>query len=165
MQAPSRSLLAGLGLSAAALVGLVAHEGYSSRAIIPVPGDVPTIGFGTTEGVRMGDTTTPPAALERALRDVQKYESTLKRCVTVPLHQHEYDAFVSLAYNIGPTLFCGSTLVKRLNAGDYAGACAAILDWKRYKQWDCSSPAGRPVCGGLWVRRQAENRQCLGEAR
>ena len=43
MQAPSRSLLAGLGLSAAALVGLVAQEGYSNRAIIPVPGDVPTI--------------------------------------------------------------------------------------------------------------------------
>lgn len=154
-----------LVLSAGGLVTIALNEGYSERAIIPVPGDVPTIGFGTTEGVKPGDTITPPKALARALRDVNKYETTLKRCVTVPLHQYEYDAFVSLAYNIGPAAFCGSTLVKRLNAGDYPGACAAILDWKRYKQWDCSTPAARPICGGLWTRRQAEHRQCLGDPR
>ena len=64
---PQRRTVAALTLSAAALVGIVLHEGYTDRAVIPVKGDVPTIGFGTTSGVKLGDTTTPPKALARAL--------------------------------------------------------------------------------------------------
>ena len=56
----TRRTVAALTLSAAALVGIVLHEGYTDRAVIPVKGDVPTIGFGTTSGVKIGDTTTPP---------------------------------------------------------------------------------------------------------
>ena len=115
---PRRSLMA-LSLSAAALVGIVLHEGYSDRAIIPVHGDVPTIGFGTTAGVKLGDTTTPPKALARALVDVQQFEGAIKTCVTVPLTQNEYDAYVSFAYNVGRRAFCQSTLVKKLNLGDF----------------------------------------------
>lgn len=148
-----RRTLAALALSASALVGLALHEGYSDTAIIPVPGDVPTIGFGTTSGVKPGDTITPPKALARALVDVQKFEGALKQCVTVPLAQNEYDAYISLAYNIGASAFCGSTLVKRLNAQDYAGACAQILVWNKFK--------GRPLAG-LTKRRQAEFKQCMG---
>lgn len=151
----ARKTLAALTLSAAGLVGIVAHEGYSGTAIVPVPGDVPTLGFGTTEGVRLGDRTTPPQALARALQDVQRYEGALRRCVTAPLHQHEYDAYTSLAYNIGPTAFCSSTLVRRLNAGDYAEACGEILRWDKFK--------GRAL-RGLTLRRQAEFRQCTGGA-
>ena len=150
-----RSAIAGIVLSASALVAIVTHEGYSDTAIIPVPGDVPTIGFGTTEGVKPGDHITPPKALARALTDVQKFEGALKRCVTVPLHQYEYDAYVSLAYNIGPTAFCNSTLVKRLNEQDYATACQQILNWDKFK--------GKPL-RGLTIRRQSEYRQCIGEA-
>ena len=117
---PRRSLMA-LSLSAAALVGIVLHEGYSDRAIIPVHGDVPTIGFGTTAGVKLGDTTTPPKALARALVDVQQFEGAIKTCVTVPLTQNEYDAYVSFAYNVGRRAFCQSTLVKKLNLGDFKG--------------------------------------------
>jgi lysozyme len=62
-----RIVVAALSLSAAAFGGLVLHESYSDKAIIPVRGDVPTIGFGTTEGVKMGDTITPPKAVVRAL--------------------------------------------------------------------------------------------------
>jgi GH24 family phage-related lysozyme (muramidase) len=111
-----------LTLSAAALVGIVLHEGYTDRAVIPVKGDVPTIGFGTTTGVKLGDTTTPPKALARALTDVQQFEGALKQCVTVPLAQHEYDALVSFSYNVGSRAFCQSTLVRKLNAEDYAGS-------------------------------------------
>jgi lysozyme len=150
-----RSAIAGIVLSASALVAIVTHEGYSDTAIIPVPGDVPTIGFGTTEGVKPGDRITPPKALARALTDVQKFEGAVKRCVTVPLHQYEYDAYISLSYNIGPTAFCNSTLVKRLNAGDYPGACQSILMWDRFK--------GKPL-RGLTIRRQVEYRQCMGES-
>lgn len=101
--------IAGLALSASALVGIVLSEGYSDHAIIPVPGDVPTIGFGTTQGVKIGDKITPPKALARALKDVETYEGAIKQCVKVPLTQSEYDAYVDLAYNIGPGAFCKST--------------------------------------------------------
>ena len=74
---PQRRTVAALTLSAAALVGIVLHEGYTDRAVIPVKGDVPTIGFGTTTGVKVGDTTTPPKALARALTDVQQFEGAL----------------------------------------------------------------------------------------
>jgi len=148
-----RIQVAALSLSAAALVGLVVHEGYSDTPIIPVAGDKPTIGFGTAEGVKPGDTITPPRALQRALTDIQKFEGALKRCVKVPLHQHEYDAMVSLQYNIGSTAFCNSTLVRKLNAGDYAGACAEILRWNRFQ--------GKAL-PGLTKRRQDEFERCTG---
>lgn len=154
MSVKSRIAVAILSLSAAGLVGLVAKEGYSDKAIIPVPGDVPTYGFGTTAGVKLGDTITPPKALARALQDVQKFEGALKQCVKVPLHQYEYDAYISLEYNIGEGAFCNSTLVKRLNSGDYYGACQQILVWDKFK--------GIPL-RGLTIRRQAEYRQCMGE--
>lgn len=150
-----RRLIATISLSAAALVGIVVSEGYTDRAVIPVPGDVPTIGFGTTEGVKMGETTTPPKALARALQDVGRYEGAVRQCVKVPLHQHEYDAYVSLAYNIGSRAFCGSTLVRKLNAEDYPGACLEILRWDRFR--------GQPL-RGLTIRREREYRQCIGEA-
>lgn len=157
-----------LALSAAALVGIVATEGYSDKAIIPVPGDKPTIGFGSTtradgSPVQMGDKTTPPKALARALQDVQTFEGALRQCVTVPLHQHEYDAYISFAYNVGPAAFCDSSLVKKLNALDYAGACAEILRWRYFQGKDCS--LGVNQCGGIWLRRNAEYKLCLGAGR
>lgn len=134
-------------------MGLALHEGYRGEAYTPVPGDVPTIGFGTTGNVKPGDTITPERALQRALTDAQQFEGALKSCVTVPLHQHEYDAFVSFAYNVGGTAFCRSTLVKKLNASDYAGACAELLRWTKFQGRDLP---------GLVKRRQAEYRQCMG---
>lgn len=156
-------MLAALTLSAAALVAIVGREGYTDRAVVPVMGDVPTLGFGTTEGVRPGDRTDPVKALGRALADVNRFEDALRKCVKVPLHQHEYDAFVSLAYNIGGGAFCGSTLVTKLNAGDYAGACAQILRWTYFQGKNCAAPEHARLCGGLAKRRQAEYRQCIGE--
>jgi len=149
----NRNAISALVLSAVALVGLATHEGYSDKSIIPIKGDVPTIGFGTTEGVKLGDTTTPIKALQRAMADVQKFEGAVKKCVKVPLYQYEYDAYILLSYNIGTGAFCSSTLVKKLNAQDYAGACKEILRWNRAQ--------GR-VVAGLTNRRQKEHTQCLG---
>ena len=148
-----RNAIAALSLSAAALVGIATHEGYVGQAYRDIVG-VWTIGFGTTENVRPGDSIDPVRALQRKMADVQKFEGALKQCVKVPLHQHEYDAFLSLAYNIGPGAFCGSTLVRKLNAEDYAGACAEILRWDK---------AGGKTVAGLTKRRQAEYRQCMGQ--
>ena len=146
-----RRAVAALTLSAAGLVSLLQSEGYTSRAVIPIKGDVPTIGFGTTAGVRMGDTITPQVAVSRALSDVSKFEGALKRCVKVPLTQGEYDAYLSLSYNIGSGAFCGSTLVRKLNAGDYAGACEQVLAWDK---------AGGRRVQGLTARRNREYAQC-----
>lgn len=149
-----RLAVAALSLSAAGLVSIANLEGFSEDAYIPIPGDVPTIGFGSTEGVRMGDTITVPKALERLMRDVGVAESAIGRCVKVPLSQSEYDAFTSFAFNVGGEAFCSSTLVKKLNAGDYDGACAELERWV-YSQ--------KRVVPGLVNRRQVEYRLCVKE--
>lgn len=142
-----------LSLSALGFVGILNHEGYRETAYKPIAGDKYTIGFGTTGGVKMGDTIKPPQAVARALVDVHKFEGALKQCVKVPLHQYEYDAYVSLSYNIGSAAFCSSTLVRKLNAGDFDGACEQVLRWDKFK--------GKPLAG-LTKRRQAEYQQCKG---
>lgn len=149
-----RKQMAALVLSAAALVGIAGHESYRERAYIPVKGDVPTIGYGETAGVRMGQKTTPERALVQLLASVNAHADEIKPCITVPLSDGEWSAMVSLAYNIGSGAFCRSTLVKKLNASDYAGACAEILKWNR--------ASGR-VLPGLTKRRRAEYKTCIGE--
>jgi lysozyme len=148
-----RSAIAAMALSAVGYVSITKQEDFRAVAYLPTPHDVYTLGFGSTEGVRKGDTITVPKALARALSDVQKFEGVLKKCVHVPLHQHEYDAFISLAYNIGTSAFCGSTLVAKLNAGDYEGACLEIKRWNRQ---------GGRVLPGLVRRREAEYERCTG---
>jgi lysozyme len=148
-----RTKVAALALSASALVGIAAWEGYEGKAYQDIVG-IWTIGFGTTAGVKSGQTINPVQALQRKLDDVKKFEGAIKQCVNVPLHQYEYDAYLSLAYNIGPTAFCNSTLVRKLNASDYAGACKEILRWNR---------AGGQVVKGLDNRRKAEYQQCIGQ--
>jgi lysozyme len=143
-----------LVLSASTLVGIALHERYVPQAMIPVPGDVPTIGFGTTEDVKLGDRITVERALVRLLSDASKFEAAVKRCAPVPMYQYEFDAYVSLTYNIGETAFCNSTLAKQLKAGNYEAACKEILKWDNFK--------GKPL-RGLTIRRQKEYQQCLGQ--
>jgi len=148
-----RTKVASLVLSAAVLIGIANHERFSEVAYIPVPGDVPTIGFGTTEGVKLGDKITVERALIRLESDANKFAAAIKRCAPVPMYQYEFDAYVSLAYNIGEGAFCRSTLVKKLLVGDYEGACKEILRWDKFK--------GRTL-RGLTKRRYLEYQQCMG---
>lgn len=167
-----RTVVAALTLSAAGFVGILQYEGYTDHAVIPVPGDVPTVGFGTTEGVKMGDKIAPPAAVARALTDSAKYQGAIKQCVHVPLHQYEYDAYTSLAYNIGGANFCGSGLVQLLNAGNYTAACAAISDFvcgpadaataAKPGERCYSKTRPRRVYQGLANRRAKERAMCEG---
>lgn len=158
----ARSAVALLVLAASTLVGIAVHEGYREEAYIPVPGDVPTIGFGTTAGVRMGDKTTPVRSLVRLLDEIDGvYAAGVKRCVTVPLYQHEYEAFVSLAYNVGVPTFCRKALpgkppnlIDLINAGRYEEACARIEAFKY--------GPGRKILPGLIRRRAEERALCEG---
>ena len=112
-----------------------------------------TIGFGTTiypNGIRVkkGDTCTEAQAKAYMVYDLKKFESAVNNAVTVPLNQNQFDALVSLAYNIGPSAFSKSTLVKKLNAGDIRGAA---------EQFDVWVNAGGKRMQGLVNRRAKEN--------
>jgi lysozyme len=140
------------------LAGIAVHEGYRPRAYDDGVG-VQTVGFGTTtradgSPVKPGDTTTPERAVVRLAVDADAIQQRMRACIgEVPLYPHEWDAYVSLAYNIGPGAFCGSTLVKKLKTmpPDYAGACDQLLRWTK---------AGGRELPGLVRRRQAEHRLC-----
>ena len=154
----ARIIMAALSLSAAGMVGIAGWETYVGEARLPTPQDVPTNGWGSTDGVKLGDRTTPDRALVRLLADSQRHERELKRCIgDVALYQHEWDAYVSWAYNVGTGNACKSTLVRKLRADppDYPGACRELLRWDKQ--------AGR-VLPGLTKRRQAEYQLCMGEA-
>lgn len=155
-----RSLPGALTLSVLGLLGIVGWEGYSSTAYQDSVG-VHTIGFGTTRiagrPVQPGDTIEPVRALVAVRDDVTAKEREMRRCLgPVPLAQHEWDAYVSLAYNIGVPRWCGSTLVRELKESppDYAAACKEILRWTR---------AGGQVLRGLVRRREQEFRTCMGQ--
>lgn len=161
----TRIAIGALSLSAAAFTAIVASEGWSDHAIQPVPGDVWTVGFGTTEGVTPTTTITPPKAVGRALADVQKFEGAVKKCVTAALYQHEYDAFIDLSYNVGDGAFCRSSIPKKLNAGLYPAACETILTFSRLQGRNCAMPENRKRrdgCKGLMDRRERQYRMCTG---
>jgi len=144
-----------LGLSAAGLIGIVVHEGWRDTAYHPVPGDVPTIGFGFTKDVKIGDRITVERGVVRLGEEASKFEKAVQRCVHAPLYQYEFDAYVSLAYNIGEHAFCRSTLVKILNTPpvNYRAACDEILRWNKFQ--------GREL-PGLTKRRIEEHKKCIG---
>ena len=93
-----------------------------------------TIGFGTTvypNGIKVkkGDTCTEAQAKAYMAHDLKKFESAVNNTVKVPLNQNQFDALVSLAYNIGTNAFSKSTLVKKLNANDIRGAADQFDEW------------------------------------
>lgn len=165
MNRRARVAVGSLALSAAALVGIAIDEGYTDRAVQPLPGDKWTHGFGSTtkadgSAVTPADRTTPPQALAQKLRDVRRFEGELRGCVTAPLTQGEFDSLVSLAYNVGGAAVCRSTMVRLHNAGEHTAACAQFDRWTYYQGRDCRDPANR--CGGLTARRARERAQCEG---
>lgn len=157
-----RTMIASIGATAAAVALIAQFEGYSGRAYDDGVG-VQTIGFGSTRKpdgtpVRPGDTVTPQRAVVMLANDADQHAQELAACIgDVPLYRHEWDAFVSWAYNVGSAAACKSTLVKKLkqNPPDYAGACAELLKWTK---------AGGRELPGLVARRRAEYRLCMGEA-
>lgn len=100
-----RVAVAGLTLSAAGLIGIAVSEGWEPVARPPVQGDVPTGGFGSTRSehgpMKAGERIDPVRGLILLQRDAAEAERIVQRCAPVPMHQYEFDAFVSLAYNVG----------------------------------------------------------------
>ena len=157
----NRTRIAALSLSASALVGIAMHEGFRGNAYDDGVG-VQTIGFGTTRNangtpVKKGDKITPERALVRLSAEVGVMEKELRACIgDVPLHQYEWDAITSLAYNVGTPTVCRGSVVRNLKGQppNYTAACESI---RKYVY------AGGKVLPGLVKRREAEFKQCIGE--
>lgn len=116
------------------------------------PGDVWTSGVGHTATTRPGEVLSHEQVASNLVTDVKDAERIVNRYVRVPLTQGQFDALVSFSFNVGEGNFRSSTLLKKLNAGDYAGACHQL------PRWIYSS--GKKLAG-LERRRLAERDICL----
>jgi lysozyme len=128
---------------------LVKHfEGLYLRAYL-CPAGVPTIGWGSTgTDVRLGMVWTAEQCEERLIRDLAQCEKdALLYSPSLALDDRARSAVISFIYNLGAGAYRGSTLRKRINAGDMAGARQQIVRWNK---------AAGKVLNGLTRRRQAE---------
>lgn len=128
-------------------------EGYHKRlqngdcAAYLCPANVPTIGYGCTEGVQIGMVWTEAKAEAELMKELAKHEAAVTTLVKVELNQNEFDALVSFSYNCGVGALQKSTLLKRLNRGDRVGAAREFEKWTR---------GGGRVLKGLVARRERE---------
>lgn len=115
------------------------------------PAGVLTIGWGCTEGIRDGDVWTKDQA-EIALRvELKRHESAVLRLVSVSLNENQFSALVSFSYNVGVGALASSSLLKKLNKGDYAGAQRSFMDWNK-----ATVKGKKTVLRGLSIRRAQE---------
>jgi len=123
-----------------------AFEGLELKAY-KCPAGVLTIGYGHTKTVTAGMVITEEEAEALLREDLLWVEETINNKVTVPLTQSQYDALASFIYNVGSGAFTKSTLLRKLNTGDYVGASAEFKRWNK---------ADGRVLKGLVRRRKAE---------
>lgn len=117
------------------------------------PVGIPTICFGETRNVHMGDRKTAAECKALLGNRLAEFETGMQRCMSHPerVPDPSYAAFLSFTYNVGTGAFCSSTLHRKLNAGDLAGACDELL------RWDKAAGIRLP---GLTKRRVAERALC-----
>lgn len=108
-------------------------EDLRLEAYLPTPNDVWTIGYGHTKDVKKGDSISEAEAESLLYEDLQWAEAAVNRLVTVGINQNQFDALVSFVFNIGESQFKNSTLLRKLNAGDYEGAANEFPRWNKQK--------------------------------
>jgi lysozyme len=118
-----------------------------------------TIGYGHTSKagppeVKPGMVIEEQTADEILRRDISKFEQAVFKCVTYPVNENQFSACVSLCFNIGPSNFRKSLLVRRLNEGNIEAAANAFLSWRK---------AGGLILSGLIARRKEERELFLKE--
>ena len=148
----NKALIAKIGAAAAALaVSTVAYyEGTVLRSYRDPVGIVTACTGHTGPELKMGQTYTRQQCEDMLYKDLAKHADALA-CVSQPLTDGQRAAFVSFAFNVGEGAFCGSTLVRKANAGDIDGACAELSRWIYAK--------GKQL-PGLIKRRAAERQLC-----
>lgn len=98
------------------------------------PVGIPTIGYGTIrypngQAVRLGDRISERNAEEYLSEECRKIALEISQLIKVPVNQNQFDALVSFSYNVGTGAFQGSTLLKKLNQGNYRGAANEFSRW------------------------------------
>lgn len=117
----------------AAIVAFVAPwEGVRTKAYLDIAG-VPTICYGHTKGVRMGDTATLEQCDAWLAEEVEEFNRAIRKCITREMTVGQEIGFTDISYNIGIGAFCGSTALKRFNAGDDEGGCEALKMWDKVR--------------------------------
>ena len=106
-----------------------------------------TIGYGHTKNVKEGDRISQDQANCFLMQDLYSVERAIVRLVKVKLNLNQFDALCSLIFNIGISAFNKSTLLAKLNTGDYVGAAEQFRRWNK---------VNNVVMAGLVRRRQAE---------
>ena len=130
------------------------EEGVEYEAYMDGAG-VPTIGVGHTRKVHMGQEATDAEVDVWLQEDLVEAEQAVNNYVHVPLNQHQVDALVSLVFNIGGTQFRNSTLLRKLNAGDFEGAADQFPVWNKIR----NPKSGKlEESNGLTARRKREKK-------
>ena len=111
------------------------------------PANVWTIGYGHIKDVKEGDEITKEEAEYMLQEEMIEYEGYINDLVQVPLEQCMYDALVAWVFNLGPTNFSSSSLLRVLNEKKYEEVPYEIKRWNK---------AGGEVLNGLIRRRKAE---------
>jgi len=149
-----KSLVAIVGAAAAAaLMVLVPKNEATVYKTYRDIGGVLTYCTGATEDAQAGKTYTPAECRAQLDKDLAAHAEGVMACVHAPLTDGQKVAFVDTAFNIGVAAFCGSSMARKANAGDMAGACAALSLWVNVK--------GKPV-QGLINRRALARAYCEG---
>jgi lysozyme len=112
-----------------------------------------TIGVGHTgPDVRPGMTITPEQSTSLLYLDLASFEKVVEGSVTVPLNDNQFAALVSFAFNVGAANFKSSTLVKKLNAGNFAAVPAELAKWTKSKGKTMQGLVNRRAAeAGLWA--------------
>ena len=142
------------------------HEGLRLKAYL-CSANVWTIGWGHTSGVKKGDTCTKEQAVAFLATDIKSFETSVNRLVTVELTQNQFDALISFTFNLGAGALQTSTLLKKVNAKDFAGAADEFLKWDNItvtkKDKDGKLIKVKQEEPGLVTRRKAERELFLAK--
>lgn len=150
----TRLVVAGCSAICIAMGAIMGFEGKRNHAYLdPAPvSAIPTICWGHTQDVQMGDYATDEQCVKFLEEDVKIAAAAVDRLVKVEITDDTRAALISFVYNVGEGNFAKSTLLRKLNAGDIAGACNELPRWV-YSQ-------GK-VLKGLVHRRAAERELCV----
>ena len=129
-------------------------EGKKVRKDGELVSEVAPPGYGHTKGVKEGDSISMNEADEMLEKELIEYENYVDTLVTVPLTDYQRDALISWTYNLGPTNLKSSTLLRKLNEGDYDAVPHEMMRWTR---------AGGKELEGLVKRRTVEANMFQGE--
>lgn len=141
-------------------------EGFTTKPVIPVAGDRPTQGHGSTfkpngTPVKMSDPAITRETADRWLHnDVSKREVAFKNSLKgVKLSQAEYDLYLDFSYQYGTPTFLNSSMLRNLKAGKYKAACDSLLKYKFVAKRDCS--IRKNGCYGVWTRQVERHKKCI----